>query len=179
MGKEHSGNVQTLRQDLIEIVSELHAALQEIGHDQMPQTNVVNNARDRLHYISTLTEQSASQTLHAAESLSDSLHAQQNQARALLQKTQCAEASAFFQALEGQHAASLGHVSDIIQAQVFQDLVGQVIGKLMVTIEKMETSLAHLLIEEDGGDAEAGVLAGPQVRSQEQVSQADIDNLFD
>jgi chemotaxis protein CheZ len=179
MGKEQSGSVQILRQNLIEIVSELHAALQEIGHDQMPQTNVVNNARDRLHYIATLTEQSASQTLHAAESLSDSLHAQQNQARALLQKAQSAEVSEFFQALNSQHAASLVHVSDIIQAQVFQDLVGQVIGKLMVTIEKMETSLAHLLIDEEAGDADSNLLAGPQVRPQEQVSQADIDNLFD
>jgi hypothetical protein len=47
----------------------------------------------------------------------------------------------------------------------------------MLTVEKMESSLAHLLLEgEDEGD---GVLAGPQVRSEEQVSQADIDNLFD
>jgi hypothetical protein len=46
----------------------------------------------------------------------------------------------------------------------------------MLTIEKMETSLAHLLLEEE---ADPGLLAGPQVRSDEQISQVDIDNLFD
>jgi chemotaxis protein CheZ len=169
-------NVQTLRHDLVDIVGELHAALREIGNEQLPQTTIVNNARDRLRYIASLTEQSASQTLHAAESISDSLHDQKKRARQLLRKVRSPAAFAFLQDLEVQHAQALGQVSEIIQAQAFQDLVGQVINKLMLTIEKMETSLAHLLLDEE---TDPGLLAGPQVRSEEQISQADIDNLFD
>ncbi len=169
-------NVETLRHDLVDIVGELHAALREIGSEQMPQAGIVSNARDRLRYIATLTEQAASQTLHAAESIGDSLHAQQNAARLCRQKVRSPDARAFLQNLEAQHERALGQVSEIIQAQAFQDLVGQVINKLMQTVEKMETSLAHLLLDEE---ADPGLLAGPQVRSEEQVSQADIDNLFD
>lgn len=169
-------DVQTLRHDLVDIVGELHAALREIGSEQLPQAGIVNNARDRLRYIATLTEQAASQTLRAAESIGDSLHAQQSAARALRQKVRSPDARAFLQALEAQHDQALGQVSEIVQAQAFQDLVGQVINKLMLTVEKMESSLAHLLLEEE---ADPGLLAGPQVRPEEQVSQADIDSLFD
>jgi chemotaxis protein CheZ len=169
-------NVQTLRHDLVDIVGELHAALREIGCDQLPQAGIVNNARDRLRYIATLTEQSASQTLRAAESISDNLHEQQRNARLLLRKVRSPEAHAFLQNLDLQHSQAIGQVSEIIQAQAFQDLVGQVINKLMLTVEKMETSLAHLLLEEE---ADPGLLAGPQLHVEEQISQSDIDSLFD
>ena len=169
-------DVETLRHNLVGIVGELHAALREIEGDHLPQTGVVSNARDRLRYIATLTEQSASQTLRSAELISENLHAQQNQIRSLMRKVRSPQARAFLQAVDIQHAEGLNHVSEIIQAQVFQDLVGQVINKLMMTVEKMEASLAHLLLEEE---VDAGSLAGPQVRIEEQVSQADIDNLFD
>jgi len=171
-------NVQTLRHDLVDIVSELHAALREIGNEQLPQATVVNNARDRLRYIASLTEQSASQTLHAAESISDSLHQQQKAARQLRHKVRSPDARDFLENLDAQHRQALSQVSEIIQAQAFQDLVGQVINKLMLTVEKMEASLAHLLLEEEP-ESEPGMLAGPQVRHEAQISQADIDHLFD
>jgi chemotaxis protein CheZ len=168
-------NVDTLRHDLVGIVGELHAALLEIGDAELPQTGIVNNARDRLRYIATLTEQSASHTLRAAESINESLHAQQNAARLLRRKVRSPAALSFLVELDAQHAQALEQVSAIIQAQAFQDLVGQVIAKLMLTVERMESSLAHLLLEEEGG---TGKLAGPQVRLEESISQADVDALF-
>jgi chemotaxis protein CheZ len=169
-------NVETLRHDLVGIVGELHAALREIGSENMPQAGIVHNARDRLRYIATLTEQSASQTLRAAESISDRLHTQLALAQHLQRKVRSPAAREFLLTLESQHAEALGQISEIIQAQAFQDLVGQVINKLMLTVEKMESSLAHLLLEEE---PDPGLLAGPQIHAEEQVSQADIDNLFD
>ncbi len=168
-------NVDTLRHDLVGIVGELHAALLEIGGAELPQTGIVNNARDRLRYIATLTEQSASQTLRAAEALSETLHAQQAGARLLHRKVRSPAALIFLAELDAQHVEALGRVSEIIQAQAFQDLVGQVIAKLMLTVERMENSLAHLLLEEEG---DAGKLAGPQVRLEDSISQADVDSLF-
>ena len=168
-------NVETLRHDLVDIVGELHAALSEIGSENLPQTGIVTNARDRLRYISSLTEQAASQTLHAAEMIGDNLHQQRDMAQRLRHKVRSPQALDFLLELDAQHAQSLRQVSEIIQAQAFQDLVGQVVNKLMQTVEKMESSLAHLLLEAEN----EGVLAGPQVRREEQVSQADIDNLFD
>ena len=158
-------NVDTLRHDLVGIVGELHTALREIGGDELPQAGIVNNARDRLRYIATLTEQSASQTLRAAEALSDSLHDQRARARSLQKVIRSPAARSFLVDLDAQHVDALGQVSEIIQAQAFQDLV-----------EKIETSLAHLLLEED---SDASRLAGPQVRAEQAVSQADVDTLFD
>ena len=169
-------NVDTLRHDLVGIVGELHTALREIGGDELPQAGIVNNARDRLRYIATLTEQSASQTLRAAEAIRDSLHDQRARARSLQKVIRSPVARSFLVDLDAQHVDALGQVSEIIQAQAFQDLVGQVVNRLMLTVEKIETSLAHLLLEED---SDASRLAGPQVRAEQAVSQADVDTLFD
>ena len=168
--------VETLRHDLVGIVNELHAALGEIGSQDLPQSGIVSNTRDRLHYIASLTEQAASQTLHAAEMIGDQLNAQRDAACDLLRKVRSPQARAFLQRLDAEHDQALHQVSEIIQAQAFQDLVGQVVNKLMTTMEKMEASLAHLLLD---AEEDAGLLAGPQLRREQQVSQADIDNLFD
>ena len=157
------------------MVDELHAAMQEIGGDDIPQAAVVANARDRLRYISALTEQAASRTLTAAEIILDRLKAQQAEAKLLHAKSRSPEIRAFLERLQAEHQAASEQAAEIIQAQAFQDLVGQVVNKLMVMVQKMEESLVHLLIDEE----QEGKLAGPAVRQEDQVSQDDIDNLFD
>lgn len=167
---------QDLRHDIQDLVNELRTTLQEIGQDSLPQAQVVSNTRERLHYIASLTEQAASQTLNTAETIGDRLKGQQKEARILAKLTRSPRMRDFLAGMDSEHANSTQELTEVIQAQAFQDLVGQVINKLLVTVEKMETGLAHLLIEEE---ADAGLLAGPQVRAEEQVSQDDIDSLFD
>ncbi len=169
-------DLDSLRRNLLAVVDELRATMDEIGERDVPQTSVVNNARDRLRYISALTEQSAARPLHAAEAITDRLHAQSASARALMQKTRSVQIRAFLESLQAEHRQSAAEASEIIQAQAFQDLVGQVVNKLMVMVQRMEESLAHLLIDEG---AEEGELAGPAVRQEAQVSQADVESLFD
>ncbi len=164
----------TLRHDLTEMVNELRATLQEIGQGEMPKTELVSNARDRLRYIATLTEQAASQTLNAAETIGDRLRSQRAEAAELAGLTRSPRLRAFLERVQAEHADSNSLLTEAIQAQAFQDLVGQVVNKLMNTVQHMEDSLAHLLIEE----APEGTLAGPQVRQAEQISQDDIDDLF-
>jgi chemotaxis protein CheZ len=167
---------RALRHDIQDLVEELRANLREIGQESLPQAQVVHDTRDRLRYIASLTEQAASQTLNAAETIADRLRQQQSQARQLLRLTRSPSLREFLLALEAEHAASTRELNEVIQAQAFQDLVGQVVNKLLVTVEKMEAGLAHLLIEEEG---DGGLLAGPQVRAEERVSQDDIDSLFE
>jgi len=165
-----------LRHTIHELVEDLRTNLREIGLDSMPQAEVVNNTRDRLRYIASLTEQAASQTLNVAEMLKDQLQEQTQRAQALARRTRSPALRDFLADLETENTQARHALSEVIQAQAFQDLVGQVVNKLLVTVEKMETGLAHLLIEEE---PDPGLLAGPQVRAEEQVSQEDIDNLFD
>ncbi len=168
-------DLDELRRDIVAMVRELHFTIQDIGDQGLPQDNLVNNARDRLRYISSLTEQSAGQTLNAAEAILERLHRQEARAMELMRVTRSAEIRQFLLGLTEDHRLSKADASEIIQAQAFQDLVGQVVSKLMLTVQKMEDSLVHLIVE-DSKDA-AG-LAGPAVTPQQQVSQDDIDSLF-
>lgn len=168
-------NEQALRHDLIGMVEELRCALNEIGDQGIPQANVVSNARDRLRYISALTEQAAGQTLNAAEAIGDRLRAQRALATALAGKSRSPEIRAFLAGLALEHERSAAELSEIIQAQSFQDLVGQVVNKLLVVVGKMEDSLVHLLVEDE---ADPGLLAGPAVTPATAVSQDEVDDLF-
>lgn len=168
-------DIDSLRRDLESMVEELRATIRVIGDQDVPQANVVSNARDRLRYIAALTEQSAGQTLSAAEAISDRLRAQQALAAKLARKTRSTDIRAFLATLQSEHDLSTQDASEIIQAQAFQDLVGQVINKLLVMVQKMEDSLVHLLVDDE---AEPGQLAGPAVTPQAAISQDDVDNLF-
>jgi chemotaxis protein CheZ len=165
---------EALRHDLAEMVDELRTTLKEIGEGPLPQTQLVTNARDRLRYIVTLTEQAASQTLNAAETIGDRLRAQRSEAERLAALTRSPRLRDFLERMQAEHTLSSDQLTEVIQAQAFQDLVGQVINKLLNTVQKLEDSLAHLLVE----DEPDGPLSGPQVRREEQVSQEDIDSLF-
>lgn len=170
------GQKQELRYTIQALVADLRANLQEISHDSFAQTRVVTDTRDRLHYIASLTEQAASQTLNMAESLGTRLEDQARQARVLARRTRSRAIRDFLLTLENEYARSAKELSQIIQAQAFQDLVGQVVNKLLVTVEKIESGLAHLLIEAEADD---GLLAGPQVGTSAGLGQDDIDSLFD
>ena len=73
------------------------------------------------------------------------------------------------------HVESGTQLVEVIQAQSFQDLVGQVIGKLLDTVQHMEESLAHMLMDEA---KDPGMLAGPQTQESEKISQDEVDDLF-
>lgn len=167
---------ESLRLDLIGVVQELRASLQDLGQDGAPQANVVADARDRLRYISALTEQSAGQTLNSVEAISDRLHQQKAWAELLLDKARSPEIRAFLRKVLDEHEKSGADVNEIIQAQAFQDLVGQVVNKLLLTVQKLEDNLAHLLVE---ADAEPEYLAGPALKREAAVSQQEVDSLFD
>lgn len=168
-------DIESLRRDIESMVEELRATIHMIGDQDVPQTNVVSNARDRLRYISALTEQSAGQTLNAAEAIAERLHGQMAAAARLMGKTRSPEIRAFLESLQAEHLLSVHDTREIIQAQAFQDLVGQVINKLMAMVQKMEDSLVHLLVNDE---PEAGRLSGPAVKPAAAISQDDVDDLF-
>ncbi len=102
--------------------------------------------------------------------------AQRARAGALMGKTRSPELRAFLAGLQEEHDLSAADASEIIQAQAFQDLVGRVVNKLMVTVQKMEDGLAHLLLDDE---PDPGLLAGPAVTPRAAISQNDVDRLFD
>ena len=190
------------------ITREMHEALTILGGNQLNSIVAeIPDARDRLAYVGKMTEDAANKVLTLVEQakpecddlstrgveLSESLarmaadpNMTVEKARGLL--TVCskfADRSAKF--AEGQANA----LSDIMMAQDFQDLSGQVIKKVIDIINRTEMQLVHLLIDSAPesanvsamltADAPASVddhvLEGPQV-SDKALQQSDVDDLL-
>lgn len=167
----------------------------------------IPDAKERLHYVIAMTEQAANQTLTAVEDLlpvSDELSAQVNQLAAQWSrfldrempfeefKSMSAELSQYFE----QSRASLDKIqaglNDILMAQGFQDITGQIIRRVIDLVKDLETSMVNL-ISISGRKASAGGSAGaaehmelpgpvvPGVDDKEgnvATSQVDVDDLL-
>lgn len=168
-------DLESMRRDIVAMVEELRDTLQDIGDDGLSEANMVSNARDRLRYIASLTEQAAGRTLTAAEAINERLRVQRERALELAGRTRSADIRAFLVNLDAEHALSASDTSEIIQAQAFQDLVGQVVSKLMLMVQRLEDNLVHLLVEDPEA---AAALSGPAVTASAQISQDDVDSLF-
>jgi len=168
-------DLDSLRRDIVAMVKEMRYTLQDIGDQGLSEANVVSDARDRLRYISSLTEQAAGQTLSAAEAIADRLREQRLRAEALARKTRSPEIRDFLLNLAEEHRRSAADTGEIIQAQEFQDLVGQVVNKLLTMVQKMEDNLVHLIVDADQAPE---TLAGPALDARARFSQDDVDDLF-
>ena len=188
------------------ITRQMHEALTALGsnhlHDIMQE---IPDARDRLSYVGKMTEDAANKVLTLVESakpdcddlasrgleLGQSLSRMAGapdlsaeRARGLLVVCgKFAERSAKF--AQGQGTV----LSDIMMAQDFQDLSGQVIKKVIDIITRTELQLVHLLLESSPGSLSAAdeaktqtggahpQLLGPQV-ADKALQQTDVDDLL-
>jgi chemotaxis protein CheZ len=179
----------------------LHDALRELGYDKKIATaaNSLPDARDRLVYIATLTGQAAERVLSAVEA-----------GQAEQQKVEAAsrELSARWERLYGNqlsveefkrlagetrdflatiptHSGSIRkQLHEIMMAQDFHDLTGQVIKKVVDLAATLETSLVALLVETQQVErkADEGWLNGPAVRADNPEvvkDQAQVDALLE
>jgi chemotaxis protein CheZ len=188
------------------ITREMHEALSALGGNQLNEiVQEIPNARDRLAYVGKMTEDAANKVLTLVEvakpecddlskrgdELAESLArmaASQNltvdQARGLM--LTCGKfAQSTAQFASGQSIV----LSDIMMAQDFQDLSGQVIKKVIDIITRTELQLVQLLVEsapakEPAKAAPAApatvdthVLEGPQT-SDTALKQDDVDDLL-
>ena len=188
------------------ITRELHEALTVLGDNQLHSiVQEIPNARDRLAYVGKMTEDAANKVLNLVETgkpecddlskrgleLRDSIFRMAaaedmttEKARGLLQACgKFAHRTAEFS--ERQREV----LSDIMMAQDFQDLSGQVIKKVIDIITRTELQLVHLLLESSPSNAavdavvpgnvsvEDHKLEGPQT-AQQALKQDDVDDLL-
>jgi chemotaxis protein CheZ len=157
---------------------------------------------ERLNYVISMTEQAARKTLTAIEEsipLNDAvgdhaLNLQKEWERFTRREMEPQE----FRALSRKLNEYLGEVQDstkkvhanlmdVLMAQEFQDLTGQVINRVIRLVQDVENSLVGLIkFSSQSGHAPApadkGVLEGPQVnaasRSDVVANQDDVDDLL-
>lgn len=178
----------------------LHDSLRALGLDKKLETAAaaVPDTRDRLAYVAKLTEQAASRALNATEQARpiqdklardagdlagrwDALFAAQPGVEAF--KALVAQTREFLCAVPAQAQATNAQLTEVMMAQEFQDLTGQVIKKVADVTHDLESQLLQLLVENapPGRREEAsGLLNGPAmnaagradvVANQEQVDQ--------
>jgi len=178
--------------------------MRELGLDKEIEraAQAIPDARDRLNYIAAMTEQAAERTLNAVELAQPIQSAIEQQAEALDKRwdawfekpVELADARslvldtrAFLNEVPRQARATGSHLLDIMMAQDFQDLTGQVIKKMMDMIRTLERELLQVLIEnvpsERRMEAQSTTLLnGPQVNPEgkpDVVSdQAQVDDLL-
>lgn len=184
-----------------QLTRQMREGLRELGLDKglAVAAEAIPDARERLSYIARMTEQAAGRTLDAvdraqplqeeiaggAQALSrrwDAWFAQPielHQARDLVGDTR-----AYLAQVPGHTTATQAQLMDIMMAQDFQDLTGQVIKKMMDVIRDVESQLLQLLIDNAPPDKRAeapSLLNGPQLKTGQPEAlddQSQVDDLL-
>lgn len=181
------------------IVRELHNALRELGQDQalFDAVHEVFDSQERLKYIAHLTEQAANKVLNAVDESLPIQERQISQAHKLSERWQAMyegkldiEAFKLLAADSRDFTASVAtnsemvkaHLMDIMMAQDFQDITGQIIKKVVTLTGNLEGQLMQLLRDYAPtlGPRSKDVidlLSGPNVPTASMV-QGDVDSLL-
>jgi len=184
---------------------QLHDSLGALGYDKLIEKTVsaIPDARDRLAYIANLTEQAACKVLNATD-IANPLQEELEAGAALLGakwdalfanrmgvedfKLLAAETRAFVKnAVPQRTNATKEQLMEIMMAQDFQDLTGQVIKKVVALAQDLESQLMSLLIETMPGEKRTesvqSLLNGPVINAEGRTdvvgSQQQVDDLLD
>jgi len=195
-----SGASPEVFQQLGHITRQLHDTLQQLG--VMPKlrdaAEGLPDARSRLNYIAEKTSAAATKVLNSVDSakLEHSHIAAETRrmAKAIVADPVKAVASGgvmnFVGDVEAATARIDGHLTDIMLAQDFHDLTGQVVTKVVSLATDLEDSLVRLLMQVAPAElqprvapkAEAAQLNGPVVdaRGRDDVvqNQSEVDDLL-
>lgn len=191
-------------QRLGKVARQLHEALKELGCETVvaEAAQAVPDARERLRYIAQLTEQAASRVLNAtdiaiplqktlaekAEGLKkrwDDLFANRLSPQEFRQLAH--DTRAFLADVADTSHATTKQLMEIMMAQDFQDLTGQVIKKVIEIVGRIETELLQILIEAIPEEsrpkkvAEVSLMNGPVIDSRKEgviTSQEEVDDLL-
>jgi chemotaxis protein CheZ len=181
----------------------LHDGLRELGYDKKLSSAAaaIPDARDRLSYVATMTEQAAQRVLNAsdvAKPIQDQLAAD---AGALGTRWDALFATdpgvEEFKALVGatreylrqvpeRTRATNAQLTEIMLAQEFQDLTGQVIKKITDVVHALESQLLTLLVDtappekaQSAGEMLNGPVINGHARNDVVTSQKQVDELLE
>jgi chemotaxis protein CheZ len=174
----------------------LHDTMQQLG--VMPKlqtaTEGIPDARSRLTYIAQKTAAAADKVLNSVdEAKADHAAisaATREMAAAIVANPGKAVASGavlnFVQDVEARTARIDAHLTDIMMAQDFHDLTGQVVAKVVSLANELEDSLVKLLVQvvpaDQRGKVDPNVLHGPVVNPEGRTDvvsdQGEVDDLL-
>ena len=183
------------------IVRLLHDSLRELGYDKAltEASSQIVDAQDRLEYVATLTEQAANKVLNtldegmpAQDVLSKKAKDMDGRWTALFDgklsleefKALAGDSRQFAQAVAEATEAEKARLLEIMMAQDFQDITGQLIKKVVNITKTVEHELAQLLrdnapaeVREKLAQKPVPLMQGPSVPSVA-LDQDNVDDLL-
>ena len=183
-------------QQLGTITRVLHDTMQQLG--VMPKLQVATeglpDARSRLSYHATKTAAAAEKVLNSVDQAKGEhagiSQATRDMAAAIVADPVRAVASGavmnFVKDVESRTARIDGHLTDIMLAQDFHDLTGQVVAKVVTLANDLEDSHVKLLVQvvppEQREKVDPNILQGPVVnptgRTDVVTNQGEVDDLL-
>lgn len=206
----HSAPSEPMLQEIGELTRDLHEAIKQFHIDErfsQLANDEIPDARDRLQYVIENTEMAANKTMDAvdrcmpiADSLHDGLLQVRPQWNQLMHgkidltefKSLCHRIDNLLGQIEGNSSELRSLLTDILMAQGFQDLTGQIIGRVIELVNEVETRLVDILtvfgqnqLDEEvsnnkkkvSTEAE-GPIINPLERSDAVSSQDEVDDLL-
>ncbi|WP_110708795.1 protein phosphatase CheZ [Salinicola sp. CR57] len=189
----------------------LRENMRELGLDKEVEkaAQAIPDARDRLSYVASMTEQAAERALNAIDHAQPIQNTLESEAIALDKrwdawfaepkaldeaKMLVKDTRSYLQTVPKQTSATNAQLLEIMMAQDFQDLTGQVIKRMMEVIHEIEQQLLQVLIDNAPEGSErreqvamsssqpSSLLNGPQINPQAAdvvSSQDQVDDLLD
>ncbi|MBJ7308610.1 protein phosphatase CheZ [Rugamonas sp. CCM 8940] len=183
------------------IVRLLHDSLRELGYDKAltEASSQIVDAQDRLEYVASLTEQAANKVLNtlddgmpAQDVLSKKSKEMENRWNDLFAgklsldefKVLAGDSKTFAQAVSEATEAEKARLLEIMMAQDFQDITGQLIKKVVTITKTVEHELAELLrdnappaVREKIAQKEVSLMSGPSAPAVA-LNQDNVDDLL-
>jgi chemotaxis protein CheZ len=200
---EQGNTAEELLGRIGQLTRQLREGLRELGLDKemAKAAQAIPDARDRLRYVAATTERAAHRALNAidvAQPLQEELATdakrlslrwdewfadpiELDHARELVMDTR-----SYLQDVPHKASAINAQLTEILMAQDFQDLTGQVIKKMMEVVNDVETQLLQVLIDnspvEKRPEAASSLQNGPQIvpgHPDVVTDQAQVDDLLE
>jgi chemotaxis protein CheZ len=182
----------------------LHDSLRGLGLDKLLLTAAedIPNARDRLDYVARKSEEAAQKVLNATDAAIPLQERMDEGARAVVgelnrlqhgpfSEQECRAALSlalqYLNSVSHDTSSTKAHLMDIMMAQDFQDLTGQVIKKITELAQQIEQQLVQILIDYSPADMKRhsgdGLMNGPQINPLNKIDvvagQEQVDDLLD
>lgn len=207
---------QSLYKEVGRLTRSLHESIRNFQIDpqnaeQQEALSKMSDASDRLAYVVQMTSKAANRTMDLVEDAMPRASAMREQAKLLrddwqrLRRREMAPSEfrelyvridRFFVTMADDADAMYGSLSEILLAQDFQDLTGQVIQKVTTLVKEVEENLLSLVVMASHVDQMTGTVheltayeetspekgEGPQMRAEERADvvsgQDDVDDLL-
>lgn len=176
-----------------EATARLHGLLKDLGYSKNLEKSAatMTDARDRLSFIDRSMHEASEKTITAVEFSLPLLNANRDACNDLATRLEAApsgdlanEAASLLREVADSEAVVYQNLVEIMEAQEFRDVAGQMVNKIVGAAVEIENILLDILKEyapdtKDSLISKEGLLAGPSVGADDSISgQDEVDDLL-